>query len=231
MPYRRRFKRRFRRYRRRYRRFRRYGRRKGMRMTVRKMPMFYPDKLRVPLQSALTVSPADAGGGTFKERYYLNSAYDPWGTDGTTYAGEFTTWSAMYQTYLVTSCSIQIRLVTKGTEPAMVVVYPSNSPNAVADANTANLQKYKKGCQINFSGTSIQNQTIYNRIAVRKLFGRRLYDEDFFGGIGANPDFVAYWHLIGTTTDGTVDDLTLYIKMVQMVTFCEYQIQTQDSNT
>lgn len=226
MPYRRRYKRAYRRRRRRFPRYRRYGRRKRMRTTVRRMPMFFPDKLKVPLKSTRTVTPLNLSG-SFQERLFGNSAWDPFGTTGTTQAGEFETWTQFYGTCLVYASTLKVRFINTGTEPMYIVCYPSTNSVVAASTALAALQKYARTCWINNASANVKGLKIYNHMSVQKLFGRRLYAEEFWHDLDSSPDYIAYWHLLGTATDGQVDNLRLEYTLIQYCVFAQYQVQEQ----
>lgn len=201
-----------------------------MRMTVRKMPLVWPDRVKVPFKSMAKFT-ANEVDQYLKISLYMNSLKDPWAGNFNFYADGFNRWSTIYAKYLVYYSKIKVEIISTGGEPGNIVVYPGRVSGTASTANEAMRQRYARDCHLNEAQANIKNQVIYNKMSVSKLSGEKLYSVNYSANYNGDPSYLRYWHIFGETQDTLYDEVTLRVTLWQYAILYAANTVPQVSNT
>lgn len=229
MPYRRRFRRRYRRrrsYRRRRRyygrRRRRYSRRSGYRLAVRKMPMYLPDAIKVPLKYTQELSFA-SGLNDATASYTLNVPYthQPYGWDQ---------WAALYDKYYCVSSFIKIECTPTGVPEARITLWPSqNLASTLGSAEQAQQQRYAKTRSV---WGSSSRTILRHRMSVQKIDGFRPSGINFIADTNdaLATNYTRYWNIWATDANLNDELNTLFCRVI-IVYYVRFFRPTQQSTS
>lgn len=216
MPYRRRYRRR--RYpRRRPRRSRRFRRRRGLKMSVRRMPMYMPDAIKVPLKYTSTIAFASTTSDSIQ--FSLNDPYQlqPYGWDQ---------WSLLYTHYYCVTSRVNVKCTPENSRECRLVLYPSQYlASTITSLAQAMQQKYAKTYNV---GSSNSTFTAKHRMTLQKLDGFKPTGVNYIGNVstGMSSTYTRYWNIWLESLSGeTVEGTYCTIEIVYYVRFFRLSLQ------
>jgi len=190
----RRYRRSRRRRSRRYRRRRRKRAPQNMRISVRRMPMLFPDNLRVTMKYSERIVFTLNQGVYTSYIWRLNSINDPDYAFGGSRPLGWDQWNAFYNDYICYASSISMSFMDGGTVPFEACIGPDSDPVGPATMQQAIEQPYYKYKVCN--GAFAPQTRLHHKFAVKVLEGKRLGSDDTFQtGMASNPVNTKYWHL------------------------------------
>ncbi len=126
----------------------------------------------------------------------------------------------LYTQYQVHGCKINIRFVNATADAVMCCLFPHPSITTGWTLEQSLEQPLQKNIILSGKGGGKDVQTLSMYVSPKKLYGRKLLDNDFVGTVGTNPVQNMRWNLFVANMESSADiQLNYVIRIVYYVKF------------
>lgn len=229
MPFyrRRRYGRRYRRrYNRRYgRRYKKMRRKKHDKISILKLPMLWPDAVKVPLCFSFQETLTDTSG-TVSREMVGNSIYQPYPSSSVR-ANGWDFWNRVYDRYYVSRSSCKVDIINITDEVGRMYLWCNTYTPGSTAIDTLEETRYIKKRTI--GQVPYTNQKgMKNIMSTKKVYGVQPSGVNYASSFSGNPTNLWYWHFVAISTDGVFANPTFRFNLVY---YCRLYRSTMTTST
>lgn len=188
-------------------------------MTIRRMPMYMPDAIKVPLKFTQAINLAAETFDTIG--FALNDPFEhqPYGWDQ---------WAALYTHFYCQKSKVNLKWTTENADQARLILFPSQYLSTTPVSwEQVSQQKYAKMYAIGGSSSPVGRMKHF--MSVTKLDGFRPTGVNYQGTTesGLSATYTRYWNIWVESLSGqAVDDIVITIELTYYVRFFRLTLQT-----
>lgn len=156
---------------------------------------------------------------TLSQTYRANSLYDPDYTGVGVQPKGFDQLAALYGSYRVRACKLEVDAFNNKNTPLIVGIYASMDPAITVNADDLICEPYVKHKVLAPVGSGTANAKMSLYMSTSRLTGDKVTDDQYESAISTNPATPWYWHVVGLDATGSSVNVQYSAKLTFYVDF------------